>query len=183
MVWKESRLVFISSRETGGSEPLATASGTALLGALGGCSFEQPTAAVSKSSYKMCSLCASWRVFVESADPGKLLPDFEEFWHWSLLILISKLSQNFFLSWMRTWDCRSITVWLYEVHFYSNLGRSFLMLLFLSSASKMRVYSHPGHLELDCFSFFLCNHRFFKLFFDSIESSSRSRPRVAFAFD
>ena len=45
----------VSSRETGGSEPLATASGTALLGALGGCSFEHPTAAVSKSSYKMCA--------------------------------------------------------------------------------------------------------------------------------
>ena len=39
-------------------------------------SFEQPTAAVSKS-YKMCLLCVSWRVFDEIADPGKLLPDFE----------------------------------------------------------------------------------------------------------
>ena len=40
-------------------------------------SFEQPTAAVSKSWYKMCPLCVSWRVFDELADPGKLLPDFE----------------------------------------------------------------------------------------------------------
>ena len=42
-------------------------------------SFEQPTAAVSKSWYKMCPLCVSWRVFDESANPGRLLPDFERF--------------------------------------------------------------------------------------------------------
>ena len=90
---------------------------------------------------------------------------------------------KFFLSWIRTLHFRHYHSLTFKAHFYWNLGRSFLMLVFLSSASKMRVYSHRGLLELDGFSFFSCNHSFFKPFFDSIESSSRSHPRVAFAFE